>query len=409
MAMAALKLPDHVTPATHVRPARLVAAQPPLTASGLVVRERLSKRLDEALARPLTLVVAGGGFGKTTALEQWAARSTASIAWVTLEESDDEPLSFLRRVLGAVGRDEAQPTIASVARALEARVCATRPFALVLDDIDHLQSDAVVRTVGALFELLTANVRVVIAARSEPALPLARLRGRGLVAQVGERELRFEAHEAEQLVVAQLACSTHVARLMTLTSGWALGLAMAVNALRAGASLAQLEAPGALLVEELIDALPSDARADLFSLCATPDAVSPTRLATLEALGLVVRTPRGVRLHRLISDYCRARIERDRPSLMPFFIQPVVDVVAERPMPAEDPSADGLTARELDVLRLLVAGFSRREMATRLNISEETIKTHARRLFRKLQVSDRAQAVIAARARGLAAEVSSGA
>jgi two-component system NarL family response regulator len=70
---------------------------------------------------------------------------------------------------------------------------------------------------------------------------------------------------------------------------------------------------------------------------------------------------------------------------------------------AERVSSEALTARELDVLRLIVAGNSNREIATQLYISEGTVKTHVTHLLMKLGASDRTQAATTALKRGLVA------
>ncbi|MGH3694891.1 MAG: response regulator [Pseudonocardiaceae bacterium] len=61
----------------------------------------------------------------------------------------------------------------------------------------------------------------------------------------------------------------------------------------------------------------------------------------------------------------------------------------------------GLTQRESEVLELMVAGLSNRAIAGRLTVSEETVKTHARGIYRKLDVSDRSGAVAAALREGV--------
>lgn len=74
-------------------------------------------------------------------------------------------------------------------------------------------------------------------------------------------------------------------------------------------------------------------------------------------------------------------------------------LIAERL--AERMSGPGLTARELDVLRLIVKGRSNKEIGVDLSISEATVKTHINSILSKLAVSDRTQAATSAIQRGI--------
>ncbi|HMI48785.1 MAG TPA: response regulator transcription factor [Gemmatimonadaceae bacterium] len=84
-------------------------------------------------------------------------------------------------------------------------------------------------------------------------------------------------------------------------------------------------------------------------------------------------------------------------------------VVREVPVPVTGPFAPnetrlgqlGITPRELEILEAMAAGLSNREMAERLFVSENTVKTHAARLFDKLSARRRTQAVQRAKEAGL--------
>ena len=77
---------------------------------GFVARPRLLERLEEGLARGLLLVCAPAGFGKTSLLADWARRGRRPVAWLSLDEGDNDPARFWRHVVAALGR--ARPGIA---------------------------------------------------------------------------------------------------------------------------------------------------------------------------------------------------------------------------------------------------------------------------------------------------------
>src|SRR6266536_940011 len=78
--------------------------------AGFVARPRLRDQLDEGLARRLTLVCAPAGFGKTALLADWARRSQRPVAWLSLDQGDNDPARFWRHVTAAL--DQALPGIA---------------------------------------------------------------------------------------------------------------------------------------------------------------------------------------------------------------------------------------------------------------------------------------------------------
>ena len=184
----------------------------PRSRRGLVPRPRLSERLDRGTASTLMIVSAPAGFGKTTLLTQWLAAGPAGpagerlVAWLSLDRGDNDPASFwtyviaaLRTVASGVGESALallqaprSPPIETVLTALLNDLGALAgDIVLVLDDYHVVDAREVQDAMAFLLGHLPAQLHVVIAGRADPALPLARLRGRGELAEIRAAGLRF--------------------------------------------------------------------------------------------------------------------------------------------------------------------------------------------------------------------------
>jgi ATP/maltotriose-dependent transcriptional regulator MalT len=211
-----------------------------------VDRPRLREGLDRA--RPLVLVSAPAGSGKSTVLADWAASTDARVAWVSLEPGDDDPRRFLEYVLAAlreVGAIRWSGTVdftenpqlleTVLAEILNEVSTSNLTVTLVLDDYHLIDSRRVHDTVQFLADHLPRNLRVVIATRSDPPLTLPRFRARDMVTEVRASDLRFSHEEAARFLNESmgLRLGEHdVAELERRTEGWAVGLQMAAISLR---------------------------------------------------------------------------------------------------------------------------------------------------------------------------------
>lgn len=220
--------------------------------AGMVARERLVRQLREARTR-LTVVVAPAGWGKTSLLSGWAADrgETRRLAWVSLDESDDDPVRFWRYVLtalhGAGDAISALPLramdgdgVSAVGLALPTLLnelaATTVPHVLVLDDYHTIADPRIHEAVEYLVTYLPASLRLVIAGRADPPLPIARLRARGELTELRAAQLRFRPDEAAALVSGVSGHDldrTAAAAVWERTEGWAAGLQLAALALRA--------------------------------------------------------------------------------------------------------------------------------------------------------------------------------
>jgi LuxR family maltose regulon positive regulatory protein len=223
-------------------------AVPPVRAHA-APRGRLVEVLRDAGTR-LTTVVAPAGWGKTSLLSAWAAEPGGQrIAWVSLDDADDEPSRFWTYVLtalraaGEVGDAGltalAAPGVAPVDLALPLLLnelaAVAAPHVLVLDDFHTITDPLVHEGVEFLVTYLPASTRVVLAGRTDPPLPLARLRARGDLTEIRAADLRFTVDEAAALLTgitrAPLETAT-VAAACERTEGWAAGLQLTGLALR---------------------------------------------------------------------------------------------------------------------------------------------------------------------------------
>ena len=328
---------------------------------GLVARPRLSERLDRGGASKLMLVSAPAGFGKTTLLTEWLAAGPAaptsgrSVAWLSLDKDDNDPASFWTYVIAAlqtvapgVGTSaltllqEPQPLpIPTVLTTLLNDLGAiASDLVLVLDDYHVIDARDVQDGMEFLLDHLPPQLHLVIASRADPALPLARLRGRGELVEVRAADLRFTPDEAAAYlneVMGLVLTARDVAALEERTEGWIAALQLAALSMQGRDDIAGFIAGFAgddryivdYLAEEVLARQPEHVRSFLLqtsildrlsgSLC---DAVTGQDggKAMLEALdrGNLFLVPlddrrQWYRYHHLFADVLRARVLDEQP------------------------------------------------------------------------------------------------
>jgi LuxR family maltose regulon positive regulatory protein len=201
--------------------------------------------LNAGLDGKLTLISAPAGFGKTTLLSEWAAGCGRPVAWVSLDEGDNDTARFLAYFVGALQTVEASvgegvlsafqtaqpPPVETVLTHLINEVAATlESFALVLDDYHVIEAEAIHEALTFLLDHLPWQMHLVMATRADPPLPVARLRGRGQVTELRQSDLRFTLDEAAEFlnrVMGLELSADDVAALASRTEGWIAGLQMA--------------------------------------------------------------------------------------------------------------------------------------------------------------------------------------
>ena len=260
----------------------------PRTRPNLVARPRLREALDRSEGCRLTLVSAPAGFGKTTLLAEWLMERSEedAVAWVSLEGSDNDPARFLAYVVGALQEVEGglgegvlaslnapePPLLEAVVGGLVNDLAAAGGgLTLVLDDYHVIHSKSVHEAVSLLLEHLPEHVHLVIASRTDPPLPLSRLRVRGQMTEIRAADLRFTPEEATAFLrdAMGLALSAKdVAALEGISEGWVAALQLAALSMRdredASAFIAAFSGSDRhildFLAEEVLERQPEDVR-----------------------------------------------------------------------------------------------------------------------------------------------------
>jgi LuxR family maltose regulon positive regulatory protein len=228
----------------------------PAPRAELVPRSHLIDRLSSGLwqngafARRLTLISAPAGFGKTTLVAEWqhslpATTPAFTFTWLSLDEQDNDPARFLVYLLAALQRID--PAIGGAALAMMQAApppppepllsslindlaTASRPSVLVLDDYHLIQAPPIHGQLSFLLEHQPPQVHVVLITREDPPLPLSRLRARGQIADIRQRDLQFTEEETAGFLRKTMALelpAADVAVLHRRTEGWIAGLQLA--------------------------------------------------------------------------------------------------------------------------------------------------------------------------------------
>ena len=192
----------------------------PRRPDNFIRRSGLLRALAGARTRPLVLVSAPAGYGKTTLLAQWRERDRRPCAWVTLDQADAEPGVLAGSIATALAR-------IGVHRGLRGR------FLLVLDDAHVVRSGALAEAVLGLLRWLPDGSQLALASQCEPLLPLGRLRGQRMLSEFGVMDLAMSSVEAAALLrSAGLELEfTAVQDLVTRTEGWPVALELAAMSL----------------------------------------------------------------------------------------------------------------------------------------------------------------------------------
>ncbi len=223
--------------------------RPPLS-HDLIIRNRLLERLHTGLSGKVTLLCTPAGFGKSTLLAQWLERSQRPAAWLSLDGHDEDLAVFVSGFTAAVrtlfpDTCPATTSLLAAQRFPSSEQVATlllneladlpAEMILVLDDYHLIRTSEVHTLLALLIEHLPPSLHLALATRSDPALPLARWRAKGLLHELRGADLRFTRQETEAFltqIVGQTRASATAEALEERTEGWIALLRLAALSLR---------------------------------------------------------------------------------------------------------------------------------------------------------------------------------
>ncbi|WP_276003381.1 AAA family ATPase [Mycobacterium interjectum] len=405
-------------------PAPATKFRPPVAVQSLVTRHKLMAVLRAAGRRRLILIYAPSGFGKTTLVEQWRAELSGSgvaVAWLTVDDDDNNVAWFLTHVLEAIRR--VHPAVAaSLGKVLEERgEEAVRyvltslideidqdgtPVTLVIDDWQRVSHHRTTEALRFLIDHGSQHLQFIVNSWSRARLPLSKLRLRDELVEIDCDKLRFDADEAQALLKdiagLQLADSD-VAALTASTDGWAAALQLARLSLRGGGSesgVAALlrrmsgdnEVVGELLAENVLATLEPELLEFLFATSITERTCGELAsvlagigggqdaLEDVERRGLFLRRtdddPTWFRYHQMFAEFLRRRLERDSPDRLKRLHRTASDWFAEHGYlgyAVDHALAAGEAARAVDLVERdrTIGSVNRSRMTTFLGIIDK--------------------------------------
>jgi LuxR family maltose regulon positive regulatory protein len=324
----------------------------PVDRPRMVLREGLLRAFTAVADNvPLVLLVAPSGYGKTTALSQWAAEKDRRFGWVRLDESDNDPVFLFRHIAlalhhihpldDAVWRALRSPNVSLLGVVLPRLVASATAsggrWVLVLDDISVLAGTIGMDVVIALANQMPSGCHLVVASRSRPGAKVSRMRSQGKCVEFGTEHLRFTEDEAAAVIasVGTTRSREAVAALVRRTEGWPAGIYLAALSAHDTAEEAPADIAGAdkfivdyfreeVLTRESADTVRFLLRTAVLNEMSGPlcDAAlgrsgSATWLAEIESRNLFVvpQDPAGewYRYHRLFGEMLLSELRRREP------------------------------------------------------------------------------------------------
>lgn len=328
----------------------------PAIRNELIARPRLINKLNQGLHGKLSLISAPAGFGKTTLISHWLGQMHHPTAWLSLDDTDNDPVRFLTNFTGAL--HQVLPGIGQYFQiSLQTRQQASNEFVLVslinriaalpaktvlvLDDYHRIKDEGIHQAMDFLIQHLPQQLHLVITSRADPPLSLSRLRARGEMTELRSHDLRFDHFEATAFLKQSLSPKLSAAQVQSLeakTEGWAAGLKMAALSLQRHEDIPRfIEAFSGCnryiydyLAEEVLERQPPEIQSFLMQtailermtapLCdaLTGNGNSQVTLSQLEQANLFLVSldddRRWYRYHHLFADFLRQRLAQTQPN-----------------------------------------------------------------------------------------------
>lgn len=225
----------------------------PKYGSDLLHRYQLLEQINEAGNARLILICAPAGFGKTTAVSQWTQSCGKPTGWISLDESDNDPVRFWRYFARAIDIARAGSELASsslqhaqytataeqlIAVLLEEIAEIHSDFYLILDDYHLIKEPSIHEGLQTLIQHASLSMHIILISREEPPLALHRLRVRKQLKQLGSDNFRFDEEECRRLFHEQLGLclsDQNIRLLSERTEGWVAGLQLAALSMQGNA------------------------------------------------------------------------------------------------------------------------------------------------------------------------------
>ena len=336
---------------------------PPIR-STQIARPRLADLIIAGLERSLILVSAPAGYGKTTLVSNWLKETQIPSAWLSLDGGDNDPIRFLQylvaslqsiapgiedNLLGLLQRIQPAQFDNGINLLVNELASVSDPFVLVLDDFHVIQSEPVLKILSYLLEHLPPQMHLAILTRTDPPLPLARLRVRGQLLDIRAEQLRFNQAEIAAFLNETMGLTLSANDLSAMerrTEGWIAGLQLAALSMQGCQDIHGFVSAFTgshhyvmdYLAEEVLRLQPRQVGTFLLqtsildrlcgALCEAVvdvDTAEPVdgqgRLETLEEMNLFVipldDERHWYRYHHLFADVLRKRLEHQFPHLLP--------------------------------------------------------------------------------------------